>query len=149
MKTESSESAEKELHKNLSENWLKNLWSFHSLVVDLYPNGLWGSSQNNVSNVKPSQEVVSEQLPSANGKAAICKLDDSENVISLKLNLIRQVDILWGPDARLLNNMWIKAARSAELINQRGTSIIVGKTSFSHSTIQTTTCKMPKNVSHL
>ena len=44
VKTESSDLSEKDLHKNLSENWLKNLWSFHSLVADLYPNGLWGSS---------------------------------------------------------------------------------------------------------
>ena len=93
MKTESSESAEKELHKNLSENWLKNLWSFHSLVADLYPNGLWGSSQNNVSNAKPSQEVVKEQLPSANGKAAICKLDGKKWILENLGETTKEIDI--------------------------------------------------------
>ena len=93
MKTESSDSSEKELHKNLSENWLKNLWSFHSLVSDLYPNGLWGASQNNVTNTKTTQEVANDQLPSANGKAAICKLDGKKWILENLGETTKEIDI--------------------------------------------------------
>ena len=93
VKTESSDSSEKELHKNVSENWLKNLWSFHSLVLDLYPNGLWGSSSNNAANAKTSQEVANEQLPSANGKPAICKLDGKKWILENLGETTKEIDI--------------------------------------------------------
>ena len=93
MKTESSNSPEKDLHKNLSENWLKNLWSFHSLVSDLYPNGLWGASENNVTNTNTTQGVVNDQLPSANGKQAICKLDGKKWILENLGETTKEIDI--------------------------------------------------------
>ena len=93
VKTESSDSSEKELHKNLSENWLKNLWSFHSLVLDLYPNGLWGPSSNNAANANTSQEVDNEKLPSANGKTAICKLDGKKWILENLGETTKEIDI--------------------------------------------------------
>ena len=93
MKTESSDSSEKDLHKNLSENWLKNLWSFHSLVSDLYPNGLWGASQNNVTNTKTTQGAANDQLPSANGEAAICKLDGKKWILENLGETTKEIDI--------------------------------------------------------
>ena len=93
MKSESSDSSEKELHKNLSENWLKNLWSFHSLVADLYPNGLWGSSTNNITMTKTSQPVENDQLPSVNGKTAICKLDGKKWILENLGETTKEIDI--------------------------------------------------------
>jgi len=93
VKTESSDLSEKELHKNLSENWLKNLWSFHSLVPDLYPNGLWGSSPSNPKNSQSPQKSKNEDLPSANGKVAIFKLDGKKWILENLGETTKEINI--------------------------------------------------------